>query len=64
MPFSRKDVDALLVASHRRCCTCRRFCGVKIDMHHIVPRNSEGVKKSEFEKNKTAPKGRGRLEKL
>jgi hypothetical protein len=29
-----------------------------------IRKASEGVKKSEFEKNKTAPKGMGRLEKL
>ncbi len=36
MPFPRNDVEALLVACHRRCCVCHRFCGVKIETDHIV----------------------------
>jgi hypothetical protein len=37
MPFSRSEVDALLVAVHRRCAICHRFCGIKIETDHIVP---------------------------
>lgn len=37
MSFPRKDVEDLLVACHRRCCICYRFCGVKIETDHIVP---------------------------
>jgi len=37
MPFPRKDVEDLLVACHRRCCICYRFCGVKLETDHIVP---------------------------
>jgi hypothetical protein len=40
--FSQKDVDALLTACHRRCCICHRFCGVKIETDHIVPRDEGG----------------------
>jgi len=35
--FDRKEVSALLVQCHRRCCICHRFCGVKIETDHIVP---------------------------
>jgi hypothetical protein len=33
--FGGKDVESLLVACHRRCCICHRFCGVKIEVDHI-----------------------------
>ena len=36
MPFPRKDIEALLVECHRRCCICHRFCGVKIETDHIL----------------------------
>jgi hypothetical protein len=37
MPFPTNEVEALLVACHRRCCVCHRFCGVKMETDHIVP---------------------------
>lgn len=37
MSFDRKEVCALLVQCHRRCCICHRFCGIKIETDHIVP---------------------------
>ena len=37
MPFNRSEVASLLVACHRRCCICHRFCGVKIETDHIRP---------------------------
>ncbi len=40
--FPQKDVDELLTACHRRCCICHRFCGVKIETDHIVPRDDGG----------------------
>jgi hypothetical protein len=40
--FPQKDVDKLLTACHRRCCICHRFCGVKIETDHIVPRDNGG----------------------
>ena len=40
--FPQKDVDELLTACHRRCCICHRFCGVKIETDHIVPRDEGG----------------------
>jgi len=33
--FGGKDIESLLVACHRRCCICHRFCGVKIEVDHI-----------------------------
>ncbi len=40
--FSQPDVDDLLVRCHRRCCVCHRYCGVKIEMDHIVPSAADG----------------------
>jgi len=33
--FSKNDVSELLVKVHRRCCICHRFCGLKLELHHI-----------------------------
>lgn len=35
--FPRDKVNELLKACHRRCCICHRFCGVKIEIDHILP---------------------------
>lgn len=35
----KKDV---LVACGRHCCLCRKFCGTKIELHHIIPKSSGG----------------------
>ncbi len=43
MPFKRDEVSSLLVRCHRRCCICRRFCGVKIETDHIVPTEERGT---------------------
>jgi hypothetical protein len=40
--FSQKDVQKLLVACHRRCCICHRFCGVKMEIDHIIPKSEQG----------------------
>ena len=37
MAFKSSDVSRLLADCHRRCCICHRFCGVKIEIHHIEP---------------------------
>jgi hypothetical protein len=42
MAFNRSDADQLLAACHRRCCVCHRYCGVKIELHHIDPSGSGG----------------------
>jgi hypothetical protein len=41
--FAQKDVGDLLTACHRRCCICHRFCGVKIETDHMVPRDEGGL---------------------
>lgn len=33
--FRPEDVADLLKLCHRRCCICHRFCGVKMEIHHI-----------------------------
>lgn len=40
--FPRDQVSQLMRACHRRCCICHRFCGVKIETDHIVPRGEGG----------------------
>lgn len=37
MPFDEADVQRMLVACHRRCCVCHRYCGVRMEIDHIVP---------------------------
>ena len=34
--FKTEDVNRLMVSCHRRCCICHRFCGVKMEIDHIV----------------------------
>ena len=36
MPFSCDIADEVLVRCARRCCICRRFCGTKMQLHHII----------------------------
>jgi hypothetical protein len=36
MSFSRKTKEDVLVASKRYCCLCEVFCGLKIEIHHIL----------------------------
>ena len=40
--FPQKEVDQLLVRCHRHCCICHRFCGVKVEIDHIVPQADQG----------------------
>jgi hypothetical protein len=42
MPFPQKAVDDLLAKCHRRCCVCHRFCGVKVETDHILPKGDGG----------------------
>jgi hypothetical protein len=42
LAFPRDQVDQLLIACHRRCCVCHRFCGVKIETDHIVTKADGG----------------------
>src|SRR6266545_127260 len=41
--FPRSIVERLLVASHRHCSLCHKPAGVKIEIHHIVPRSDRGT---------------------
>jgi len=36
MSFSPKVKEKVLVASGRCCCICHKFCGLKIEVHHII----------------------------
>lgn len=42
MSFPQKIKDELMVASARHCCVCHRYKGVKLEIHHIVPKTDEG----------------------
>lgn len=42
MGFSKEAVDDALVACGRCCCICHKFCGVKIETHHIIPVSKGG----------------------
>ncbi|MGA3085882.1 MAG: HNH endonuclease [Thermodesulfobacteriota bacterium] len=42
MGFKREEVSVLLAQCHRRCCICHKFCGVKIETDHIVPKEESG----------------------
>jgi len=42
MAFQRNVAEELLVSCHRCCCVCHKFCGSKIEVHHIVPRSEGG----------------------
>lgn len=35
MAFNESEVAQLLAKCHRRCCVCHKFCGVKMEVHHI-----------------------------
>ncbi len=37
MGFNRTEANKLLVSCHRRCCVCHRYCGIKVELHHIQP---------------------------
>jgi hypothetical protein len=41
--FKQEDADALMVACHRRCCLCHRFCGVKMEIDHIIQSADDGA---------------------
>ena len=43
MGFKRSEADRLLIACHRRCCICHRYCGVKMELHHIEPSGRDGT---------------------
>lgn len=38
MAFAENDVAQLLAECKRHCCVCWRWCGLRIQLHHIVPK--------------------------
>ena len=42
MGFKQNEVDDLLIKCHRRCCICHRYCGVRMEIHHIIPKSEGG----------------------
>lgn len=42
MAFLPDIMDEALVACGRTCCICKKFCGVNIEGHHIVPKAKGG----------------------
>lgn len=43
MAFSTETRLQALVAAARHCCVCRRYKGVKVEVHHIVPLSKGGT---------------------
>ena len=43
MPFSPEVKAEALIACGRRCCICHKFCGVRVECHHIVPEAKGGA---------------------
>ncbi|CAA0254792.1 HNH endonuclease [Tenacibaculum maritimum] len=42
MGFTPKVKEDILVSSARHCCVCHRYKGVKIEIHHITPKEQGG----------------------
>lgn len=42
MGFSKEIKEDILVNSARHCCVCRRYRGVKIEIHHIISKEQDG----------------------
>ena len=42
MAFSKEVQIAALVACGRYCCICHKFCGAKIELHHIIQKADGG----------------------
>ena len=47
MAFNQKEVNNLLVQCHRRCCVCHKYCGFKMEVHHVKQRADRGDDKIE-----------------
>ncbi len=43
MPFSRVTKEQALVAAARHCCVCHRYKGVRVEVHHILPKAQGGT---------------------
>jgi hypothetical protein len=42
MPFDPKVRTKALLWADRHCCLCKKSCGVKIEVHHLVPDSQDG----------------------
>lgn len=42
MAFSKKIMEDSLVSSGRHCCLCHKFCGTKMELHHIKQKKNGG----------------------
>ena len=42
MSFPDKVQEAALTACARKCCLCHKFCGIKIELHHIKQKADGG----------------------
>ena len=42
MGFPKKVKEDVLVACRRRCVLCGEFCGLHIELHHIIPHGEGG----------------------
>jgi len=42
MGFNKTIVEDALIACGRHCCICHKFCGTKIELHHIQQRKDGG----------------------
>jgi 5-methylcytosine-specific restriction endonuclease McrA len=42
MGFSKETAERALIASRRSCCICHKFCGSKIELHHISQKADGG----------------------
>lgn len=42
MGFNSTIIEEALLSCGRHCCLCHKFCGTKIELHHIIPRKLRG----------------------
>ena len=42
MPFNEKTKEDAMIACGRHCCICHKFCGNKMEVHHITPQKDDG----------------------
>lgn len=42
MAFNESEAAKLLAKCQRRCCICHKFCGVKMEIHHIQWKSKKG----------------------
>lgn len=43
MGFPLNVAQRALISSGRCCCICHKFCGIKIELHHIKPKSERGL---------------------